>query len=435
MGGGVSIGAYPDYRSVKTALGNVIPSHWRALELRWVATLKSGESIDASDIHEAGDYPVFGGGGMRGYATGFTHDGFYPLVGRQGALCGNINYGRGRFWASEHSVVVTPTEGIHPYWLGETLRAMNLNQYSVSAAQPGLSVDAIRRLRVPVPSLDEQRQIAGFLSRETAKIDALVAEQQQLVELLKEKRQAAISHAVTKGLNPDTPVKDSGVEWLVDVPAHWTMKRIKYLSTSVEQGWSPQCESYPADLSDEWGVLKVGAVNRGTFSPEENKKLPSDLEALPELSIKFGDLMISRANTRELVGSAAVSTRDYPRLLLCDKLYRLRFRDTVTLPPFLAFYLSTPAVREQIELHATGASASMVNIGQSVILELPVAVPPLEERVTMLKFIDAETITLNALVQQAETAIRLLKERRAALITAAITGEIDVCTLASAEAA
>jgi type I restriction enzyme S subunit len=135
--------------------------------------MKSGEAIQPENILESGKYPVYGGNGLRGYTSEYTHDGIFPLVGRQGALCGNVNYGDGKFWASEHAIVVSPARAVNPRWLGEALRAMNLNQYSVSAAQPGLAVEAIEELEIPVPAPEEQVKIARFLNLEGARIDAL----------------------------------------------------------------------------------------------------------------------------------------------------------------------------------------------------------------------------------------------------------------------
>lgn len=286
--------------------------------------------------------------------------------------------------------------------------------------------DQFNDFRFPYPPPGEQTAIAAFLDRETGKIDALIAEQEKLLSLLAEKRQATISHAVTKGLNPDVSMKDSGVAWLGEVPGHWAMLRIKHLVASLEQGWSPQCEGFPVQSEDEWGVLKVGCVNGGVFRPEENKTLPPELEPMPELGMASGDLLISRANTRELVGSAAVVLRDYSKLMLCDKLYRLRLHPDVCAPEFLALYLGTPRARGQIELSATGASSSMLNIGQSTILELNIAVPPSDEQSAIVAFLATETTKLDSLKTESEGAITLLKERRSALISAAVTGQIDV---------
>jgi len=174
-----------------------IPAHWGIKKLAFLASLKSGESITADDIRDEGPYAVYGGNGLRGYTDRFTHDGEYVLIGRQGALCGNINYSEGQFWPSEHAVVVTPRETLSVGWLGELLRVMDLNQYSASAAQPGLAVDTIAALRVPIPAFDEQHAIAAFLDRQTARLDSLSLSISETIALLKERRSALIAAAVT----------------------------------------------------------------------------------------------------------------------------------------------------------------------------------------------------------------------------------------------
>jgi type I restriction enzyme S subunit len=224
-------------------------------------------------------------------------------------------------------------------------------------------------------------------------------------------------------------MKDSGIEWLGVVPEHWEVKRVKRLIQSIEQGWSPQCEGFPVETPDEWGVLKVGCVNGGVFNPAENKTLPENLEPVASLGIELNDVLISRANSRELVGSAAVARESHPRLMLCDKLYRLKMCVDLCLPEFLVFYLGIGVVRSQIELAATGASSSMLNIGQSTILELEIALPTLEEQQAIAAFLDTATAKFDTLTAEANRAIALLQERRSALISAAVTGKIDVRAL------
>ncbi|ANB77315.1 hypothetical protein AYM40_35110 [Paraburkholderia phytofirmans OLGA172] len=307
--------------------------------------------------------------------------------------------------------------------------ASSLNVFTASEGKSTiahLTAEALRSYRFAFPTFPEQQHIVGFLDHETGKIDALIAEQEMLLALLAEKRQATISHAVTRGLNPEAPMKDSGVGWLGKVPAHWEVSRVKRIIWSIEQGWSPQCENYPVEGPHEWGVLKVGCVNGGIFNSSENKKLPPELEPIVEYSLRKGDLLISRANTRELVGSAAVVPEDFENLLLCDKLYRLRVEADMCRPDFLSAYLAIRATRAQIELDATGASSSMLNIGQSVILELLVPLPDVSEQAAIMSFVSIETSKLDTLKTEAERAIDLLKERRSALIAAAVTGKIDV---------
>jgi type I restriction enzyme S subunit len=174
-----------------------IPEHWELKKIRYIALLKSGDSITSEELEASGEFPVYGGNGLRGYFSKFTHNGHYVLIGRQGALCGNINYGSGKFFASEHAVVVSPLVNFAVFWLGELLRVMNLNQYSVSAAQPGLSVGTISALKIPVPPLAEQIAIADFLDCETAKLDQMMEKVQAAIGKLQEYRTALITAAVT----------------------------------------------------------------------------------------------------------------------------------------------------------------------------------------------------------------------------------------------
>lgn len=174
-----------------------IPEGWELPKLKWIVSLKSGSSLTSNSIQEEGLYKVYGGNGFRGYYNEYTNDGFYALIGRQGALCGNINYARGKFWATEHAVVCYPKQEVDTFWLGEMLRAMNLNQYSLSAAQPGLAVERINELRIPLPPLIEQQAIASYLDSKTSKIDATIASLELQRDDLNALKQSVISEAVT----------------------------------------------------------------------------------------------------------------------------------------------------------------------------------------------------------------------------------------------
>jgi len=174
-----------------------VPAHWEIKRIKDLSTLQSGNTIVSEQIEEAGLYPVYSGNGLRGYFSKYTNDGDYILIGRQGALCGNINYAYGKFWASEHAVVVYLNRFVSMNWYGEMLRVMNLNQYSVSAAQPGLALDRIKRLLLPVPPFSEQQSIATYLDKKTAHIDRIIATINTKIDKLKELRKALINDVVT----------------------------------------------------------------------------------------------------------------------------------------------------------------------------------------------------------------------------------------------
>ena len=174
-----------------------IPAHWEVRRLKTMCQIKSGEGITAESIEAEGEYPVYGGNGLRGYTSSYTHDGEFALIGRQGALCGNVHLARGCFWASEHAVVATLAKCNYIDWFAAMLEAMNLNQYSIAAAQPGLAVERVMNLHVPVPSNQEQQRIANHIGNATAEINDAINRAQRQIELLKELRVALISAAVT----------------------------------------------------------------------------------------------------------------------------------------------------------------------------------------------------------------------------------------------
>lgn len=173
------------------------PSHWAIRRIKDIAELRSGDAITSETITPVGDYPVFGGNGFRGFTTSFTHDGYYALIGRQGALCGNINYAKGKFWASEHAIAVTMLGHNDTFWLGELLRAMNLNQYSIAAAQPGLAVDRIKFLRLPVPPPVEQAHIVAYIRAIVPKTEQMVSQLGKQIATLTAYRKSLIHECVT----------------------------------------------------------------------------------------------------------------------------------------------------------------------------------------------------------------------------------------------
>ncbi|MFN8469367.1 MAG: restriction endonuclease subunit S [Caldilineaceae bacterium] len=299
-----------------------------------------------------------------------------------------------------------------------------LNAYGGTKIQ--LSLEDISTLRILVPPLDEQRCIVAFLDRETAQIDALIAKQERLIAVLQEKRQALISHAVTKGLNPDAPMKDSGVEWLGEVPAAWKVIKLGYCLHRIEAGWTPDSLQQLAS-DDEWAVVKVGCVRDGEFFPDEHKALAPGVPPAPEIEIRAGDLIMSRANTTELVGSIGLVRRTRPRLTLCDKTYRLVLREQL-LTTYANYLLQARVARHQIELAASGASPSMKNISQESIRALLLPVPPVAEQERIVCQLDIAMDSHRKISEAVGQTIARLQERRSALISAAVTGKIDVRT-------
>ena len=221
---------------------------------------------------------------------------------------------------------ITPSEGIDARYLAALLDSARDAFFPlIDEAGHGtkrLPTERLRNIFVTVPPLHEQTAIVRYLDHVDRRVRRLVRAKRKLIALLAEQKQAIIHRAVTRGLDPDVPLKDSGVEWLGEVPAHWGVRRLKQVTTPIEQGWSPQCDAQEA-LNGDWGVLKVGCVNRDDFDVHQNKRLPKELEPREDLQIRDGDILVSRANTRELLGLAALVVNPRPRILLCDNGVRL----------------------------------------------------------------------------------------------------------------
>jgi len=192
---------YPAYKPSGVEWLGEVPEHWEVRRLKTVCSMQSGDGITAKSIESSGVYPVYGGHGHRGYTSRYTHDGTYVLIGRQGALCGNVHVASGRFWASEHALVTTPNLGHSPEWLGAILEAMNLNQYSIAAAQPGLSLERVLELRMPVPGAPEQAAIARYLDHTDQRVQCRIRSVKQQIVLLEEYRTRLIADLVTGKLD------------------------------------------------------------------------------------------------------------------------------------------------------------------------------------------------------------------------------------------
>ncbi len=279
---------------------------------------------------------------------------------------------------------------------------------------PRASWDFIGSMPMPTPPSDEQGVIATFLDRETAKIDALVAEQEKLIALLKEKRQAVISHAVTKGLDPSVPMRDSGVEWLGEVPAHWEVMAIKRLSP-VQRGASPRPIDDPKYFDDEgeYAWVRIADVSSSNGVLRESTQQLSALGSSLSVKLEPGHLFVSIAGTvgKPCITGIKACIHDgfvyFPRLSISpDFLFRVFEAGTC--------------------YSGLGKMGTQLNLNTDTTGAIRIAVPPSDEVAKVLAFIDSQTESLDALVAQAQSAITLLQERRSALISAAVTGQIDV---------
>jgi type I restriction enzyme, S subunit len=274
----------------------------------------------------------------------------------------------------------------------------------------------IKRMPLVIPTKAEQSEIASFLDHETAKIDALIAEQQRLIELLQEKRQAVISHAVTKGLNPNAPVKDSGVEWLGEVPEHWELSKLSKLTTKIGDGLHGTPEYVE---ESEFYFVNGNNLNDGAivFSESTRRVCKRELEK-HWVELNNTTLLMSINGT---IGNFALY-RAEPIMLGKSASY-INCNERIS-REYLGWLVQSFGARCYFVLFSSGTTIS--NLGLGAIKSMPVAVPPLEEQVSSNDYLANFSVEYDRLVHEAELAVGLLQERRSALISAAVTGQIDV---------
>jgi type I restriction enzyme, S subunit len=329
----------------------------------------------------------------------------------------------------EHSAVcsnfvarVQLAPGMNPsYWryVHAAAYAIRLTTGSINQTSGIQNLDQDRYFneRAAYPTVKEQQAIAAFLDRETAKIDALVAEQEKLVALLKEKRQSVISHAVTKGLDPSVPMKDSGVAWLGQVPAHWSLSALKRLSPAITVGIVVNPSNFVTN--EGFPFIYGGDISEGKISHESSRRISQkDSNCHEKTRLLEGDLLTVRVGAP---GVTAVVTAECQGGN-CASVMHIR-RGSFN-SQWLCFLMNSRVIRYQVEGVQYGAAQEQFNISHAVDFTVPT--PSITEQTAIADSLKSETSKLDTLTAEAQSAITLLQERRTALISAAVTGQIDV---------
>ena len=431
----MSFPRYPKYKPSGVEWLGDVPEHWEVTRLKNLFSLMKRLPEDQDDIVTAfrdGEVTLRSNRRIDGF-TNAIHEHGYQRILRGDLVIHAMDAFAGAIGVSDSTGKSTPVysvcapryKGINTYYYGRLLRHMALSGYINSLAK-GIRERSTEfrwsessNVLVSLPPPTEQTAIATFLDRETSKIDALVGEQQRLIELLKEKRQAVISHAVSKGLNPNAPMKPSGIQWLGDVPEHWELGRIKSLSsfvTSGPRGWSERIGETGAlfiqsgDLNDQLEV---------EFATAKRVQVDNDAESV-RTRLHEGDVVVCVTGAK--TGNVAVC-ENIPHDAYVNQHVCLVRPNSEILPMFLGLVLKSKLGQSYFEVSQYGLKQglSLENIN-----EAPVTLPDMDEQRKIISYIDIETAKLAALTAQAEQAIELLQERRTALISAAVTGKIDV---------
>ena len=432
--------AYPEYKATNHGWLNTIPFHWKMLPLKYLTASKVTDGPHETPAFITDGIPFLSVDGIQNnklvfegcrYISPEDHERYSVkckpnngdvLLGKAASV-GKVAY----VDADVEFNVWSPLAVIKPqckktgkfiyYSFQSALLQMQCDMYSNANTQKNLGMNTIDNLSLACPTEDEAVTIANFLDHETAKIDALIEKQQRLIELLKEKRQAVISHAVTKGLNPNAPMKDSGVEWLGEVPAHWAVKKFGYISMVV-RGGSPRPAGDPALFNGDYSpwvtvaeITKDDEVYLGETETFLTKKGSDQCRVFSK-----GTLLISNSG----------ATLGVPKILDINANANdgvVGFERLTLNHEFAYFYLSTLTedLRERVK-----QGSGQPNLNTDIVKTITVPVPPDNEVEKIVYSIRITRERFNSLMEKAAKGIELLKERRTALISAAVTGKIDV---------
>ncbi|AJP70755.1 restriction endonuclease subunit S [Sphingomonas hengshuiensis] len=439
----MSFPTYPNYRESGVEWLGRVPSNWTTAKLKRIASFSGGgtPSRDQASFWN-GAIPWVSPKDMKSEvittseemitdealaasATSLVPPGAVLLVVRSGILRHTVPVAINEVEVSlnqDMKALRFNSSYCDPRFFFRWVQGLN-DELILAWSKPGATVESIEHQYLAetvmaLPSLPEQRTIVAFLDRETAKIDALVEEQRRLIKLLKEKRQAVISRAVTQGLDPTVPMKDSGVEWLGDVPAHWNVTSVGRLCEQLSYGFT---NPMPTSADGPF-MLTANDIGDGEVRFETARR--TTLEAFDTLLTEKsrpqpGDILLTKDGT---LGRIAV----FDGTLSCinQSVAFLRPKVDLVSSDYLAAALADGVYQDRMIYEAGGTTIKHIYISR--LAKMPIAIPPLDEMKQLEKFCLIHRAAAQQLSIAADAAVTLLNERRAALISAAVTGKIDV---------
>jgi len=379
------------------------------IQFKRVARLSYGDAI-AQEDQGHGEIPVFGSNGIFSCCERPNTHAPAIIVGRKGSF-GKVNWSAAPCWASDTTFFIDHrSASVDLRWLFYALQTLNLDGQSSETAIPGISREEVYEKRVPLVSMEMQKRTASYLDTATQELDKLIDQKKRLVDLLLEKRQTLITRAVTQGLNTDVPKRDSGIPWLGAIPAHWQIERAKWLFLERDE----------RSVGGEEELLTVSHLTGVTSRAEKdvNMFMAESLEGYKRC--EAGDLVINTL----WAWMGAMGVARLPGIV--SPAYNVYCPVEAIDPDYLDLLVRIPRFAEEVTRYSKGVWSSRLRLYPEGLWEVWFAVPPKDEQRAIAAFVQAETAQTNKLTAATEATISLLQERRAALISAAVTGQLDL---------
>ena len=414
-------------RPVAEQLAPVFPDGWGTTQLRYASTCLDGRRVPLNVEQRSrrqGEYPYWGANGVVDSINEYLFDEPLVLIGEDGAPFFDSNrpvafFVTGKIWVNNHIHVLKIGRNFDSRFVTHCLNVTDYGPHIEGSTRDKLTQEKMGSIRLPSPPLPQQRAIADYLDRETAQLDALVAAKERVLGLLAEKRRAIITRAVTRGLDTHAPLRNSGIPWLGEIPAHWEVKRLKFVSTEPLAYGANE-----AALDDDHSFprfVRITDINeKGNLIDETYRSLEPKI-AEPYL-LNDGDILFARSGAT--VGKAFLYKESWGPSCFAGYLIRLRCNKQLVRPDFIFAYTQSDPYWGQLRegtIQATIQNFSAEKYGQ-----LFLTLPPLWEQSEIMDQLSRSLSDLDTLRSSAESTIALLRERRGALIAAAVTGQIEV---------
>lgn len=394
-----------------------IPEGWEVVPVKRLCTMQAGKNLTSEQIAPEGTYPVYGGNGIRGFFSDYNCDGQFLTVGRQCALCGNVHKINGKVWATEHAVITTPSSYTTLDFLYYLLIGMDLNQYvSSTAAQPGLAVGTLLNLKTCYPcSTLEQTQISNYLNAKCSEIDDLLTSVRSSIEEYKKLKQTVITQAVTKGVRGEREMKDSGVEWIGEIPAEWKICPLKRLA-SIQTGSTPSKNSSEKFYSTN-GIPWIKPNNLGfSYSIEKTAEFisldaNSNAHIMPPKTVYVGCIGSRIGNSGYSLISCSCNQQINALIFNQHMFWKYGWYLTISQEP-------------QYMLLANGNVIHIIN--STTQGNISCVVPALVEQKEIADYLDAKYAEIDKLIAKKEQLIKELESYKKSLIYEVVTGKREV---------
>ena len=365
-----------------------------------ILTIVSGKNQKAV-ANPNGQYPIYGSGGIMGYADEYLCEAGTTIVGRKGTI-NNPIFVSERFWNVDTAFGVTPGEELHPKFLYYFCRYFNFKELDKSTTIPSLAKRDLLAIEMPVPSLEEQERIVARIEELFSELDNGVTTLQNVREQVSRYRYAAIENAIP----------------------YSNLRTIAECIVDMGQGWSPKCERQNTIDDETWAVIKTTAVQPCCFAFEENKVLPTSLVPREKHEIQVGDILITRAGPKSRCGVCCMVRKTKKRLLNCDKVYRIRVNPTVLLPEYMEYILNSPGFVKEIALCKTGGNDSGLNLTQNRFLSIQIPVPTIAVQNRIIQEIESRLSVCDCIEKTVDTALQQAEAMRQSILKKAFEGKI-----------